>query len=269
MFNHDHTQKTSSEFLEPVIEVKNLHKFYPSTKTGAAPKVAVEDVSFDVYPGEIFGILGPNGAGKTTTVECIAGLRQANGGKISVIGVNPQTHPEIIRRFVGVQFQEARLHDKITVHEAISLFASFYDDPADIEELLTLLDLQDKRDAQFKTLSGGQKQRLSIALALAGNPTIAVLDELTTGLDPQARRDVWQLVRRIADSGVTVLLVTHFMEEAERLCDRLVVIDKGRVAAQGAPCQLIRSVPGASSLEDVFVAMTGHDYLMHAGVAQF
>ena len=258
-----------SKLPSPVVQVTNLHKVYPATKTGAAPKVAVDDVSFDVYPGEIFGILGPNGAGKTTTVECIAGLRQANGGKISVIGVDPQADPDLVRRFLGVQFQEAQLHDKITVREAVALFASFHENPADVEELITLLNLEEKRDAQFKSLSGGQKQRLSIAMALAGNPTVVILDELTTGLDPQARRDVWRLVRRIADSGVTVLLVTHFMEEAERLCNRLVLIDKGRVAAQGSPSALIEGIPGASSLEDVFVAVAGHDYLMSAGSSSY
>lgn len=234
---------------EPIVEVHNLRKAY-------GKKVAVADVSFAVAPGEIFGILGPNGSGKSTAVECIAGLRDADGGHIRVLGIDPQTHPELIREHVGVQFQEAGLHDKITVHEALTLFASFYDTPADVDELLTVLDLKDKRDAQFRSLSGGQKQRVSIALALVGNPKVAILDELTTGLDPQARRTTWEVVRRERDAGATVLLVTHFMEEAERLCDRLVILDRGEIIAEGSPQDLIDSVAGAQSLEDVFVAIT-------------
>src|SRR5262245_12893310 len=154
---------------DPVVEVQNLRKTY-------GQKVAVADVSFAVGPGEIFGVLGPNGSGKSTAVECIAGLRDADSGHIRVLGIDPQTHPELVREHVGVQFQEAALHDKITAHEALTLFASFYDHPADVDDLLTVLDLQDKRDAQFKSLSGGQKQRLSIALALVGNPKVAILD---------------------------------------------------------------------------------------------
>ena len=232
-----------------VVEVRNLRKTY-------GQKVAVADVSFAVAPGEIFGILGPNGSGKSTAVECIAGLRDADGGYIRILGVDPQVHPELIRAHVGVQFQEAGLHDKITVHEALTLFASFYDTPADVEELLHVLGLTDKRHARFRSLSGGQKQRVSIALALVGNPKVAILDELTTGLDPQARRTTWEVVRRVRDTGATVLLVTHFMDEAERLCDRLVIIDHGRIIAEGSPQDLISSVGGARSLEDVFVAIT-------------
>jgi ABC-2 type transport system ATP-binding protein len=234
---------------DPIVEVRNLRKTY-----GA--KVAVADVSFAVAPGEIFGILGPNGSGKSTAVECIAGLRDADGGDILVLGIDPQAHPELIREHVGIQFQEAGLHDKITVLEALTLFASFYETPADVDDLLTMLDLQDKREARFKSLSGGQKQRVSIALALVGNPKVAILDELTQGLDPQARRTTWEVVRRERDTGATVLLVTHFMEEAERLCDRLVILDHGRIIAEGSPQELIDSVRDARSLEDVFVALT-------------
>jgi len=219
----------------PVVEVHNLRKTY-------GEKVAVADLSFAVSPGEIFGILGPNGSGKSTAVECIAGLRDPDGGHIRVDGIDPQTHPELIREHVGVQFQEAGLHDKITVHEALTLFASFYDTPADVDELLTVLDLKDKRDAQFKSLSGGQKQRVSIALALVGNPKVAILDELTTGLDPQARRTTWEVVRRERDAGAAVLLVTHFMEEAERLCDHVAIIDHGQLVAEGTPGQLTGTV---------------------------
>ena len=232
-----------------IVEVQNLRKTY-------GRKVAVADISFAVAPGEIFGILGPNGSGKSTAVECIAGLREADGGHICVLGIDPQAHPELIRDHVGIQFQEAGLHDKITVHEALRLFASFYDSPADVDELLNVLDLTDKRDDQFRSLSGGQKQRVSIALALVGNPKVAVLDELTTGLDPQARRTTWEVVRRVRDLGATVLLVTHFMEEAERLCDRLIILDRGHIIAEGSPLDLISSVAGAQSLEDVFVAIT-------------
>jgi ABC-2 type transport system ATP-binding protein len=157
---------------------------------------------------------------------------------------------------VGVQFQEAGLHDKITVSEAFTLFASFYDEPADVDELLTVLGLKDKRDAHYKSLSGGQKQRVSVGLALVGKPKIAILDEMTTGLDPQARRDTWEVVRRARDAGTTVLLVTHFMDEAERLCDRLVILDRGHILVEGTPQDLIKAVSGAHNLEDVFVAIT-------------
>ncbi|MGO1316572.1 MAG: ABC transporter ATP-binding protein [Cellulomonadaceae bacterium] len=215
-----------------VVEVSNLRKTYGTT-------VAVQDVSFTVEAGEIFGILGPNGAGKTTTVECLAGLRRADGGSVRVLGHDPQRDPYAVREHLGVQLQESELNDRITVREAMLLFASFYPDPADVGELLELLDLTGHADQRFGTLSGGQKQRLSIALALVGRPRVAILDELTTGLDPQARRATWQLVERVRDTGVTILLVTHFMDEAERLCDRLVVIDHGTVVAEGRPVDLI------------------------------
>jgi ABC-2 type transport system ATP-binding protein len=219
----------------PVVEVTHLRKTYGT-------KVAVDDVSFTVQPGEIFGILGPNGAGKTTTVETLAGLRTADGGTVRVLGVDTQLNPAAVRGELGVQLQESALHDKITVEEALRLFASFYDGAADPEELMRLLDLTQHRGSQFAKLSGGLKQRLSIALALVGNPKIAILDELTTGLDPQARRATWDLVERVRDTGVTILLVTHFMDEAERLCDRLVVIDRGNVVAQGTPAGLIDAI---------------------------
>ena len=226
---------------EPIVEVRNLRKTY-------GPKVAVDDVSFAVQPGEIFGILGPNGAGKTTTVETLAGLRQADGGTVRVRGIDTQRDPAAVKDILGVQLQEATLHDKITVGEALRLFAGFYSDPADPAELLDLLDLTEHAGRQFAKLSGGQKQRLSIALALIGNPEIAILDELTTGLDPQARRATWDLVERVRARGVTILLVTHFMEEAERLCDRLVVIDAGRVVAEGTPAELIDGLEGGRTV---------------------
>ncbi len=228
----------------PVVEVSQLRKTYPAAKRGGTPKSAVVDVSFQVARGEIFGILGPNGAGKTTTVECVAGIRHADGGTVRVLGHDPQADPGLIREHVGVQLQEAALHDKITVAEALDVFGSFYSQRADSAELLDLLDLTAHRHQQFGKLSGGQKQRLSIALALVGKPQVAILDELTTGLDPAARRATWDLVERVRDSGVTVLLVTHFMDEAERLCDRLVVIDGGRVVAEGTPSALIEGLEG-------------------------
>ena len=218
-----------------VIEVKNLHKRYPQ-------HVAVEDVSFEVSDGEIFGILGPNGAGKTTTVECVSGLRVPDGGTIRVAGIDPFQDRDALRRVLGAQLQSSALPEKLKVWEALDLYASFYPDPADWRELLERVGLGDKRDTPFGKLSGGQRQRLSVALALVGKPRIAVLDELTTGLDPQARRDTWELVEQVRDSGVTIVLVTHFMEEAQRLCDRIALIDGGRVVATGSPAELVARV---------------------------
>ncbi|MET7671994.1 ABC transporter ATP-binding protein [Micromonospora luteifusca] len=219
----------------PVIEVTSLHKRYGDL-------VAVDDVSFTVAAGEIFGVLGPNGAGKTTTVECVAGLRVPDGGGVSVLGLDPRRDAAQLRQQVGVQLQESQLPDQLRVAEALELYASFYRDPTDPAGLLDRLGLGDKRNTPYKKLSGGQKQRLSIALALVGNPSVAILDELTTGLDPQSRRDTWALIEQIRDSGVTVVLVTHFMEEAERLCDRVAVIDRGRVVALDSPAGLVSAV---------------------------
>ncbi|MBE1579305.1 ABC transporter ATP-binding protein [Amycolatopsis roodepoortensis] len=218
-----------------IIEVEDLVKRY-------GDHTAVDGVGFAVEQGEIFGILGPNGAGKTTTVECVEGLRVPDGGTIRVCGLDPRRESGELRQLLGAQLQESELPDKLKVREAMELYGSFYRDPADWRELLATLDLTDKADAQFRRLSGGQKQRLSIALALIGNPRVAVLDELTTGLDPQARRDAWGLIERVRDRGVTILLVTHFMEEAERLCDRLAVIDSGRVVALDTPAGLVSRV---------------------------
>jgi ABC-2 type transport system ATP-binding protein len=220
-----------------VIEVRNLRKRYPN-------HLAVDDVSFEVAEGEIFGILGPNGAGKTTTVECVAGLRVPDGGTVRVTGIDPVKDRAGLRRVLGVQLQSAALPEKIKVWEAVDLYASFYPSPADWPELLDQVGLGDQRDTRFGKLSGGQRQRLSVALALVGRPRVAVLDELTTGLDPQARRDTWELVERVRDTGVTIVLVTHFMEEAERLCDRVALIDQGRVAATDSPAGLIAQVGG-------------------------
>jgi ABC-2 type transport system ATP-binding protein len=221
--------------MTPVIEVQHLHKRYGET-------VAVADVSFAVAEGEIFGILGPNGAGKTTTVECIEGLRAPDRGRISVLGLDPQADHAELRQRVGAQLQDSQLPDRIRVAEALELYSSFYRAPADWRALLEVLGLAGKAKASYRKLSGGQRQRLSIALALVGNPRVAVLDELTTGLDPQSRRDTWALIEQVRDRGVTIVLVTHLMEEAERLCDRVAVIDAGRVVAVDTPGALADGV---------------------------
>jgi ABC-2 type transport system ATP-binding protein len=219
----------------PVIEVTDLRKRYGS-------QTAVDGVSFAVDEGEIFGILGPNGAGKTTLVECVAGLRTPDAGAISVLGLDPRRDGAALRHRLGMQLQESQLPERLTVAEAMRLYASFYAEPADWRALLADLGLADRQRVRFGKLSGGQKQRLSIALALVGNPRVAVLDELTTGLDPQARRDTWDLIEQIRGRGVTVVLVTHFMAEAERLCDRVALIDAGRIIALDTPAGLVSKV---------------------------
>ena len=221
----------------PVIEVAHLRKTY-------GPTIAVADVSFSVAAGEIFGILGRNGAGKTTTVECMTGLRTADRGTISVLGCDPHHGGRELHERVGVQLQHGALPERMKVREAVELYASFYRRPADGNELLDKLGLASARDQTFKALSGGQKQRLSIVLALIGRPEIAILDELTTGLDPEARRETWRLIERVRDSGVTIVLVTHLMEEAERLCDRVALIDQGRVIALDRPATLATAAAG-------------------------
>jgi ABC-2 type transport system ATP-binding protein len=227
-----------------VVEIAGLAKDYGATH-------AVVDVSLRIESGEIFGILGPNGAGKTTTVECAVGLRRRSGGTVRVLGVDPERDRAVVRRQVGVQLQQADLPERMRVGEALRLYASFYDRPADWRELAEVLGLQAKLDTAFARLSGGQRQRLSIALALVGNPRIAVLDELTTGLDPAARRDTWELIERVRDRGVTVLLVTHFMQEAEHLCDRIAVIDAGRVVALDTPAGFVAALPATQRLRFV------------------
>ncbi|MFD4629664.1 ABC transporter ATP-binding protein [Streptomyces sp. NPDC058284] len=216
----------------PLIEAHGLKKAY-------GDRTVVDGVSFAVEEGEIFGILGPNGAGKTTTVECVEGLRVPDSGTVRVAGLDPVADHERLTRILGAQLQESELQPKLTVREALELYAAFYPAPADWRPLAERLRLTDKLDSRFGKLSGGQKQRLFIALALIGDPKVVVLDELTTGLDPRARRDTWELIEDVRDRGVTVLLVTHFMEEAQRLCDRVAVIDKGRVAALDTPAGLI------------------------------
>jgi ABC-2 type transport system ATP-binding protein len=215
----------------PAIEVSRLHKTYGET-------VAVEDVSFSVAEGQIFGLLGPNGAGKTTTVECAVGLRRADSGQVRILGLDPARDRGRLRFAVGVQLQSSALPAKLKVGELLDLYQSFYPEPADPAELAERLGLTDKHDDYYRSLSGGQKQRLSIALALIGQPKAAVLDEMTTGLDPHARRDTWDLIEQVRDGGVTILLVTHSMDEAERLCDRVALVDRGRVVAAGTPQEL-------------------------------
>src|SRR5271156_849956 len=218
----------------PVIHVNRLRKTY-------GPTVAVDDVSFEVQQGEIFGLIGPNGAGKTTTMECIEGIRAADGGTISVLGLDPARDAYKLQNRIGVQLQQAQLQKRIKVWEAMDLWAAIYRKPAaDGEKLLTQLGLAEKRNAWFMTLSGGQKQRLFIALALVNDPEVVFLDELTTGLDPQARHAIWDLVRGIRERGKTVFLTTHLMEEAERLCDRVAVIEHGKIIDSGSPEELVR-----------------------------
>jgi ABC-2 type transport system ATP-binding protein len=218
---------------DPAVEVRGLRKSY-----GRA--LAVEDVSFTVGAGEIVGILGPNGSGKTTTVECLQGLRRADGGHVRVLGLDPRTQVETLRRRIGCQLQDAALPDRLRVGEAVRLFAAVGGRPVDVAAVLADWGLADKRRASFGNLSGGQRQRLFVALALVNQPELVFLDEMTTGLDPAARRDTWRLVERVRELGAAIVLVTHFMDEAERLCDRLVVLRSGRVVATGTPAELVR-----------------------------
>jgi ABC-2 type transport system ATP-binding protein len=214
-----------------VVSIERLRVRYGDT-------LAVDDVSLSINRGEIFGILGPNGAGKTTTVECVGGLRRPDAGQIRVLGLEAPRHRKELRPQVGIQLQASELPDKLRVGEAVDLFASFYRDAREPDELLERLGLEDKRQTRFVNLSGGQRQRLSIALALVGRPQLAILDELTTGLDPGARRETWKLIEGVRDQGVTVILVTHFMEEAEYLCDRVALLHHGRVIAVNTPAGL-------------------------------
>jgi ABC-2 type transport system ATP-binding protein len=255
------------------VTVQNLVKKYGRL-------IAVNDVSLSIHEGEIFGIIGPNGAGKTTTVECISGLRAPDSGSISVYGLSPQKDRNKIREFVGVQLQESALPPRIKVREAVKLFASFYSNPLDPDQLLEALGIEQIVNSSFKNLSGGQKQRVSVALALVGNPKLAILDELTTGLDPEARREIWSLIENMRDRGVTVILVTHFMDEAERLCDRLALINHGTVTALDSPEAIaakaggsrvrfvpsqpvddatLRAIPGVNEIErkERYVTVTG------------
>ena len=217
------------------ISIDRLHKSYGDLR-------AVDGVSFEVSPGEIFGMVGPNGAGKTTTIECLEGLRRPDEGRLSVLGLDPQRQGYELRERIGVQLQESALPDRLKVREVMGLFAAFYRRPVDSGALLDQLGLSEKSGAAFGRLSGGQKQRLFIALALINDPEIVFLDELTTGLDPQARRAMWELVKGVRDRGKTVFLTTHYMEEAEHLCDRVAIIDHGKIVALDTPRNLVASL---------------------------
>jgi ABC-2 type transport system ATP-binding protein len=229
---------------EPAIEVLQLRKRYGDT-------VAVDDVSFSVAEGEIFGLLGPNGAGKTTTIECALGLRSPDSGSVRVMGLDPAEDAEQLHLIVGAQLQASALPGLLKVGEILGLYRSFYPKSGDVAELVRVLGLAGKLKNYYMSLSGGQKQRLSIALALIGRPKIAMLDEMTTGLDPQARRDTWDLIERVRDRGATIVLVTHDMEEAGRLCDRAALLDRGRVVAIDSPAGLARRAGGGQRVRFV------------------
>jgi len=235
--------------MEAVIQVDGLRKEYGRVR-------AVDGISFEVHEGEIFGMVGPNGAGKTTTIECLEGLRRRDDGQVRVLGLDPQKAGQALRERIGVQLQASTLPPRLRVGEALDLFASFYRKPVDPRPLLEELGLADKSRAPVAKLSGGQKQRLFIALALVGNPEFVFLDELTTGLDPQARRATWDLVRQVRDRGKTVFLTTHYMEEAERLCDRVLIMDHGKIVALDTPENLIRSLGAENRVVFISEEMT-------------
>lgn len=228
---------SNSSTRKPVIQVEHLRRTYGST-------VAVDDISFDVAEGEIFGLLGPNGAGKTTTVECVQGLRRPESGSIRVLGLDPKAHSLELRRRIGSQLQESALPARIKVWEALDLFASVSSRNSDWRGLMEQWGLTEKRNASFASLSGGQRQRLFVALSLVNNPEVVFLDEMTTGLDPASRRVAWELIRAIRERGATVVLVTHFMDEAQHLCDRVAIVDRGRIAAMDTPQRLVAAYSG-------------------------
>jgi ABC-2 type transport system ATP-binding protein len=244
-----------------VLEVVELVKRYGEL-------LAVDRVSFTVSRGEIFGILGPNGAGKTSTLEMIETLRPIDSGRVTVNGADVQSHPQEVKRMIGVQLQSSSFFDKLTLTELLQLFGEMYGRKVDAHSLLAEVDLEDKARAVVVELSGGQKQRFSVAAALVNDPVVLFLDEPTTGLDPQARRHLWGVIRRIRTEGKTVVLTTHYMEEAEELCDRVAIMDHGTVAALAPPQRLIEEliaggfrkerVERLASLEDVFLHLTGH-----------
>ncbi|ULQ54334.1 ABC transporter ATP-binding protein [Flavihumibacter fluvii] len=246
---------------QPIISVRNLYKSYGSFE-------AVKGLSFEVYAGEIFGLLGPNGAGKSTTLEIIETLREKSGGEVIVAGIDLDKDPGAIKKIIGVQLQASGYYPGLNLAELIELFSGLYNRNVNPMELLDLVNLRDKANAKFKELSGGQKQRFSIATTLINEPSIIFLDEPTTGLDPQARRNLWDLITGIKAKGTTVILTTHYMDEAEVLCDRVAIMDAGRIIALDTPDRLIdqlvakgfekpREVKQAN-LEDVFITLTGH-----------
>ena len=245
----------------PVISVKNLVKNYGSFH-------AVKGISFEVYEGEIFGLLGPNGAGKSTTLEIIETLREKTSGEVIVNGIDLDKNPDAIKQIIGVQLQTSGFYPGLNLLELIELFAGLYNEKVNGRELLQMVNLEDKAKNKFKDLSGGQKQRFSIATTLINKPKVIFLDEPTTGLDPQARRNLWDLVLKIRKQGTTVIITTHYMDEAEVLCDRIAIIDAGKIIALGTPDTLIDELVATgferpkemkkANLEDVFINLTGH-----------
>lgn len=227
--------------MEKVLVVEGLKKHYGKVK-------AVDGISFEINKGEVYGFLGPNGAGKTTTLEIIEGLRKAQAGKISIFGLDSIKEQQKIKEKFGIALQATSLDEKVKVGEALKLFASFYQKQTDYDELIDLVSLRDKEKALYETLSGGQKQRLAVALALVNDPELVFLDEPTTGLDPQARHNLWDIILKMKELKKTVILTTHYMEEAEKLCDRVAVIDHGKIIAEGAPQELISKLKLASSI---------------------
>jgi ABC-2 type transport system ATP-binding protein len=228
--------------MDTVVEVKNLTKRYGNL-------TAVNDISFDIEKGEIFGLLGPNGAGKTTTVEMIEGLRKPDGGTIKVCGHDTQKERERIKEIIGVQLQSTTIYDKIRIGEAIDLFGGYYQKALPTAEILNMVSLNDKKNSFVQTLSGGQKQRVAMALALVNDPEVLFLDEPTTGLDPQARRNVWDIIEGLGEKGKTIILTTHYMEEAERLCGRVGIIDHGKIIALDTTKDLIAKQNLESTIE--------------------
>lgn len=249
-----------------MISVKNLVKNYGSFQ-------AVKGISFDVYDGEIFGLLGPNGAGKSTTLEIIETLREKTSGEVTVAEFNLDKEPNEIKKIIGVQLQTSGFYPGLNLLQLIDLFAGLYNRKVDSLELLEMVNLKDKAKSKVKELSGGQKQRFSIATTLINDPRIVFLDEPTTGLDPQARRNLWELVKNIRERGTTVIITTHYMDEAEYLCDRVAIIDSGRIVALNSPDQLIDDLVATgferpkemkhANLEDVFIKLTGHSLREH------
>lgn len=250
----------------PIIAIENLCKRYPLPDDRKASFLAVDGVSLSIEEGEIFGILGPNGAGKTTTLEMLEGLNDIDGGSACIDGIDVQSEPYRIKQIIGVQLQANEYFDNLSLVELLVLFGNLYGKEVDALGLLDRVDLRDKAQAKPDKLSGGQKQRFSIACALVNDPRVLFLDEPTTGLDPQAKRNLWDLVRELNSQGMTIVLTTHNMEEAEKLCQRLAIMDHGKVIAEGSPDELILrhapeppEAPLHGNLEDVFLALTGHE----------
>ncbi len=227
---------------QPTVELISVSKSYGDLK-------AVDNLSFTAYRGEVFGLLGPNGAGKTTTLEMIEGLREPDSGEIFVNGHNSKTDLQKVKEMIGVQLQSTSLYNKIKVGEALALYGGYYKNRRSVDELLKLVSLEDKRNSYHKDLSGGQQQRLALALTLVNDPMVVFLDEPTTGLDPQARRNLWEIISEMRSDEKTVLLTTHYMEEAERLCDRIAIMDHGKIIAEGTPGELVSRMSVDSCLE--------------------